>query len=65
MFALEVEDVDGEGTLIKVSSKVVLIVVQHGTNSAVIVVPDHCRKRCFGGKEAHPKSLIIVFNEHP
>jgi hypothetical protein len=57
VFALEVEDVNGEGTLIKVGSTVFIIVVQHGTDSAVIVMPDNSGKGGFGGKKAHPKCL--------
>ena len=41
MFTLEVEDIHWEGTLIKVSSKMIRIVVQHGTDSAIIIMPDN------------------------
>jgi hypothetical protein len=43
MFALEVEDVHQEGTLIKVSLKMIRIVVKHGTDSAIIIMPDNGR----------------------
>ena len=57
MFALEAEDINGEGTLIKVGSKVFVIIVQHGTDSAVIVMPDNSGKGGFGGNKVHPKCL--------
>jgi len=41
MFALEVEDIYREGTLIKVSSKMIRIIVQHGTDSAITIMPDN------------------------
>ena len=58
MFALEVEDVNRESTLIKVGSKLVIVIVKHRTNSAIIVMPDDSGKGCFGGKETHPKCLV-------
>ena len=60
MFALEVEDVDRESTLIKVGLKLVIIIVKHRTNSAIIVMPDDSRKGCFGGERDTSKMSGIL-----
>jgi hypothetical protein len=51
------KDVNRQGTLIKVGLKMFLIVVQHGTDSAVVVMPDDSGEGGLGGEKAHPKCL--------
>lgn len=44
VLALEMEDVDWKCTAVKVSSKVVVIVIEHRTNAAVVVMPENRRE---------------------
>jgi hypothetical protein len=57
VFALEMKDINRQDTLIKVGSKMFLIIVQHGTDSVVVVMPDDSGEGGLGGEKVHPKCL--------